>query len=437
MIIRMTTVYIGMTMDILHHGHINILSEARKHGEVIVGLLTDRAIAEHKRLPYLNWDKRRVIVANIVGVSEVVEQDEWDYAPNLLKHRPDIMIHGTDWLDGPLAPYREKAVAALQTYGGKLIEVPYTHGVSSGEIQDALAKFGTTPDMRRKSLKRLLAAKPISRFIEAHNPISALIAENVSVTHEDRRKEFDGFWSSSLVDSTIRGKPDTESLDIDTRLANINEIFDVTTKPLVFDLDTGGKIEHLQGRIKSIERLGISAVIIEDKKGLKKNSLLGNDVAQEQEDMEIFCDKIRAARAGRVSEDFMVIARVESLVLDRGMEDALCRAEAYTQAGADGIMIHSKKSTADEVLNFAAQFRKNNPSIPLVVVPTSFHSVPIETLAEAGFNIVIYANQLLRAAYPAMSKVAESILTQGNTSEIESDLMPIVDILDLIPGTRE
>ncbi len=433
----MTKVYIGMTMDILHHGHINILSEARKHGDVIVGLLTDRAIAEHKRLPYLSWDERRTIVSNIVGVTEVVEQDEWDYAPNLLNYQPDIMIHGTDWLDGPLGPYREKALAALQTYGGKLIEVPYTRGVSSSEIQEDLLKIGTTPDIRRTSLRRLLAAKPVSRFIEAHNPVSALIAENISVTHQGRLREFDGFWSSSLVDSTIRGKPDTESLDIDTRLANINEIFDVTTKPLIFDMDTGGKLEHLQGRIKSIERLGISAVIIEDKRGLKKNSLLGNEVAQEQEDTELFCNKIRTARAGRVSEDFMVIARVESLVLERGMEDALLRAEAYSQAGADGIMIHSKKTVADEVMEFAARFRTRNPSLPLVVVPTSFHQVSIETLAGAGFNIVIYANQLLRAAYPAMSRVAESILTRGSTTDIESDLMPIADILNLIPGTRE
>lgn len=432
----MTTVYIGMTVDILHHGHINIIEQARKYGDVIVGLLSDSAVADHKRLPYLTFDYRKQIVENIKGVTKVVEQNEWDYAPNILKYKPDIMVHGDDWLAGPLMPYREKARAALGEYGGHLIEVPYTQGVSSNEMQLQEKALGTTSDIRRRTLKRLLAAKPISRFIEAHNPISALIAEHVSVQQDGKNRQFDGFWSSSLTDSTARGKPDIEALEINSRLANINDIFDVTTKPLIMDADTGGKLEHFELNVRSMERLGISATIIEDKVGLKKNSLFGNDVAQSQDDIESFCNKIRAGRAATVSNDFMVIARIESLILEKGMDDAITRAQAYAEAGVDGIMIHSRQKQPDEVFEFAKIFKREFSSLPLVCVPTSYNAVTESELADRGFNVVIYANHLLRAAYPAMMNVSKNILTHGRSLEADNDLMPIKEILSLIPGTK-
>ena len=432
----MTTVYIGMTVDILHHGHINIIEQARKYGDVVIGLLSDAAVADHKRLPYLTFEYRKQIVENIKGVSKVVVQDEWDYAPNLRKYKPDIMVHGDDWLEGPLAPYRDKARAALGEYGGHLIEIPYTRGISSNEMLSQTKALGTTPDIRRRTLKRLLAAKPISRFIEAHNPISALIAEHASVQKDGKTCQFDGFWSSSLTDSTARGKPDIEALEINSRLSNINDIFDVTTKPLIMDADTGGKLEHFELNVRSMERLGISATIIEDKIGLKKNSLFGNDVTQNQDEIEPFCDKIRAGRAARVSDDFMVIARIESLILDKGMNDAITRAQAYAGAGVDGIMIHSRKKTSDEVFEFAKIFKSEFPNLPLVCVPTSYNTVTEEMLAEHGFNLVIYANHLLRAAYPAMQNVAHKILQNGRSSEVDKDLMAINDILELIPGTK-
>ena len=432
----MPTIYVGMTVDVLHHGHINIITEASKHGELIVGLLTDAAVANHKRLPYLTYEHRQQILKNIKGVSQVVPQNEWDYAPNLRKYKPDLMMHGDDWHEGPLAPYRERALAALAEYGGRLIEIPYTPGVSSKAIIGQIQALGTSPEIRRQTLKRLLGAKPISRFIEAHNPISALIAEHVSIQREGAIRQFDGFWSSSLTDSTVRGKPDIEAVDITSRLANINDIFDVTTKPLIMDADTGGKPEHLELHVRSMERLGISATIIEDKTGLKKNSLFGNDVVQSQDDIPHFCEKIRAGRAARVSEDFMVIARIESLILERGMDDAIARAQAYVEAGADGIMIHSRRKTPDEVFEFARRFRQDFPSVPLVSVPTSYNSTTEEQLAEHGFNIVIYANHLLRAAYPAMEKVARQILENGRSAETDRDLMDINAILELIPGTR-
>ena len=429
-------VYIGMSADVFHHGHVNIISEARKHGDVIVGLLNDRAVAGHKRLPYLNWKNRKKIIENIKGVTEVFEQSEWDYAPTILKYKPDFMVHGTDWLEGPLAPYRNLAIKALESYGGKLIEIEYTKDVSSTELSLKEKIIGTTPDIRKATLKRLLNAKDITRIMEAHNPLSALILENLTVNQKGKLEQFDGFWSSSLTDSTSQGKPDIEALEINNRLSNINNIFDVTTKPLIMDADTGGKIEHFELNVRSMERLGISAVIIEDKKGLKKNSLFGNEVKQEQETKEYFAEKIKAGRASRISENFMVIARIESLILEKGINDAMERANTYVDAGVDGIMIHSRKDIPDEIFEFSKIFRKNHKSIPLVSVPSTYNSVTEDELAKNGFNLVIYANQMLRAAYPAMYKVAESILKNGRSFEVDKDLIKIKKILELIPGTK-
>ena len=373
-----------MSADVFHHGHVNIISEARKYGDVMVGLLNDRAVAGHKRLPYLSWENRKKIIENIKGVSEVFEQSEWDYSPTILKYKPDFMFHGTDWLEGPLAPYRDLAIKALNSYGGKLIEIEYTKDVSSTELSLKEKIIGTTPDIRKATLKRLLNAKDITRIMEAHNPLSALILENLSVSKDDKNHQFDGFWSSSLTDSTSQGKPDIEALEINNRLANINNIFDVTTKPLIIDADTGGKIEHFELNVRSMERLGISAVIIEDKKGLKKNSLFGNEVKQEQEDKDYFAEKIKAGRSSRISENFMVIARIESLILEKGIDDAIERANTYIDAGVDGIMIHSRKNTPDEIFEFSKIFRKNHKSIPLVSVPSTYNKVTEEELSKNG-----------------------------------------------------
>jgi len=432
----MKKVYVGMTVDVLHHGHINILEHARQYGEVTVGLLTDAAIAEYKRLPYLNYEQRKKIIQNIAGVHQVIPQDEWDYSPNIKRFRPDFMIHGTDWLEGPFLKYRELALNALSECGGKLVEVPYTEGVSSSSMLDDLRAMGITSEARRSSLKRLLNAKPLLRFLEAHSPLSSLLVENSKVNVGGKLREFDGFWSSSLTDSTHMGKPDIEALDISTRLMNVNNIFEVTTKPLIMDADTGGKPEHFEINVRSMERLGISAVIIEDKTGLKKNSLFGNDVEQTQEDPKSFAEKIRAGREARIGSDFMVIARIESLILEKGMSDAINRASVYVEAGVDGIMIHSRRKEPDEIFEFAKLFRSAYPSIPLVCVPTSYNQVYDHILREHGFNIVIYANHLLRASYPAMREVANSILLHGRSAEVDDQLISINEILELIPGTK-
>ena len=432
----MPSIYIGVSLDVLHHGHINLIEKASAIGSLTVGLLTEKAISNHKRLPFLTFEQRKKILENIKGVSTVVPQDDWDYSPNLLKYKPDIMVHGDDWTDGPAAPYRKLALEALSQFGGKLLEIPHTRGMISSSLAEHTFPLVTTSDIRRSTLKRLLNAEKLVRLLEAHSPLSALIAEKASVEKDGLQKEFDGFWSSSLTDSTEMGKPDIEALSVSQRLNNINDIFDVTTKPLIMDADTGGKIEHLEINVRSMDRLGISAVIIEDKAGLKKNSLFGNEVFQEQEDIQIFSQKIRAARAAVISEDFMIIARIESLILENGLEDALTRADAYVNAGVDGVMIHSRKKKPDEVIEFASKFRQRHPFVPLVAVPTSYNKVTEGELETAGFNVVIYANQLLRASYPAMKSVALSILEHGRSHEADSDLIAISEILGLIPGTR-
>ena len=432
----MKKVYVGMSADVFHHGHVNIIKEARKYGDVIVGLLNDKAVSDHKRLPYLNWENRKKIIENIKGVTQVFEQSEWDYAPSILKYKPDFMVHGTDWLTGPLAPYRDLAIKALESYGGKLVEVEYTKDVSSTSLTLNKKIFGTTPHITKATLKRLLDAKDLTRIMEAHNPLSALILENLVINKDGKKKQFDGFWSSSLTDSTSQGKPDIEALDINIRLNNINNIFDVTTKPLIMDADTGGKIEHFELNVRSMERLGISAVIIEDKKGLKKNSLFGNEVKQEQETKENFTKKIKAGINSRINDNFMIIARIESLILEKGIDDAIDRAKAYIDGGVDGIMIHSKKDKPNEIFEFSKIFRENHKFIPLVSVPSTYNSVKEDELIKHGFNIVIYANQMLRAAYPAMYKVAESILKNGRSLEADKELIKIKNILELIPGTK-
>ena len=433
----MQRVYVGMTADFLHHGHINLLQHARNLGAVTVGLLTDEAVLERKRLPALSFDERKKIIENIIGVQQVVPQKEWDYSANITLLKPDLMVHGNDWAQGPETGVRQRCLEALASYGGKLVEIPYTEGVSSGALKAATLDIGTTPDIRRKSLRRLLESKPLSRFIESHSPLSALIAEGASVESGGGvLRRFDGFWSSSLTDSTLLGKPDTEAVDLTHRLNTVNQTFEVTTLPMIFDGDTGGQSDHFEINVRSIERLGISAVIIEDKKGLKKNSLFGNEVLQFQEEPEVFGEKIHRGKKALMTSDFMIIARIESLILDAGLEDAIARARTYVEAGADGIMIHSRDKTPKSVFEFARIFRSDFPSIPLVCVPTTYSQVSENELVDHGFNIVIYANHMLRASYPAMAKTAEAILRGGRASEAEHLIGPIQHLLDLIPGTR-
>ncbi|MDC0111081.1 phosphoenolpyruvate mutase [Emcibacteraceae bacterium] len=432
----MKKVYIGMSADLIHTGHINVINEAAKLGDVTVGVLTDKAIASYKRLPYLTYEQRSIIVNNVKGVANVIPQETLDYSANLLALKPDYVVHGDDWREGIQAKTRQKVIDIITQWGGELVEVGYTPGISSTQLNASIKEVGTTPDIRLRRLRRLIDAKPIVRVLESHTPLCGLIIEYAKAAKGNVGNEFDAMWSSSLTDSTSKGKPDIEAVDLTTRLQNINDTFEVTTKPMIYDADTGGKPEHFALAVKSLERVGVSAVIIEDKIGLKKNSLFGNDVAQQQDSIEDFCHKIKMGKVAQVTDDFMVIARIESLILEQGMEDALTRAAAYIEAGADGIMIHSREKSPAEILEFCDKYSKFENRVPLVAVPSSYNSITDTELAEAGVSVVIYANHMLRAAYPAMSDVAHSILEHGRSKECESDCLSIKEILELIPGTK-
>ncbi|MDR2396158.1 MAG: phosphoenolpyruvate mutase [Endomicrobium sp.] len=430
-------IYIGMSADLLHHGHLNIIEEARKlGGEIIIGLLTDKAISSYKRLPFMTWKERKKIIENIKGISKVIAQETLDYTDNLKKIKPDFVLHGDDWKEGRQSLVRQNVIDILSAWGGKLIEIPYTKGISSTYLNNVLKEVGTTPEIRLGRLRRLIKNKKIVKFLEAHNGLSSLVVENFYIEQNNHRIEFDGIWISSLTQSAAKAKPDTGYLDTTTRIEGLQDILDVTTKPIIFDADNGRHIEHFVFTVKTLERLGISAVIIEDKIGLKKNSLFGIEVKQEQDTKEMFALKINAGKKAQVTQNFMIIARIESLILEQGIDDAILRATTYIDAGADGIMIHSRKNTFDEVEKFARRYNKLNNRKPLVVVPSSFSVVREEELINAGVNIVIYANHLLRASYPAMVNVAKSILENERALEADKFCMPIKEIIELIPGSK-
>ena len=427
------TVYLCFSTDIIHGGHIAIIQRAAKLGKLLIGLMTDEAVATYKRFPILSYEERRKIIENIKGVSEIVEQTTLSYVPNLLKYKPDIVVHGDEWKEGIQAPVRQEVIDTLKTYGGQLIEFPY----SDNEEYKILEKNAVTqlsiPDYRRGTLKKLIGLKPVVTAMEAHNGLTGLIVEKTVVYDQGSAKSFDAMWISSLCDSTSKGKPDIELVDMTSRFNTINEIMEVTTKPIILDGDTGGLTEHFVYTVRTLERMGVSAVIIEDKKGLKRNSLFGTEAQQTQDSIENFSEKIKAGKKAQQTDEFMIIARIESLILKRGVEDALKRAFAFIKAGADAIMIHSKNKDPEEVFDFCDRFREQDKQTPLVVVPTTYNSVTEEELQKHGANIVIYANHLIRAEFPAMQKVAISILKNHRSLETDGDCMPIKEIITLIP----
>jgi len=430
------TVYVAMSADLVHVGHLNIINIAAKYGKVIVGLLTDRAIASYKRVPLIEYKDRYKIISSIKGVSRVVPQLTHDYVANLIKFKPDFVVHGDDWKNGVQKKVRERVLNIINKWGGKLVEPKYTGGISSSKLVNLRKEIGTTPDIRRKSLKRLIESKDLVRFLDIHNGLSGLIVENTKLIVKNKLEEFDGMWGSSLTSSTAKGKPDIEAVDSTERLQLLNEVLEVTTKPIIYDGDTGGKPEHFVFVVKTLERLGVSAVIIEDKKGLKKNSLFGTDVKQTIDSIKAFSAKIKAGKKAKATDEFMIIARLESLILNKGIKDAVSRAKAYINAGADGIMIHSRKRNPSEIFKFSKIYNKFKNRKPLVVVPSSYSQVKEHQLIKAGVNIVIYANHLMRSAYPNMVKTAESILKNKRSLEAEKKMISIKKILELISGTK-
>ncbi|MBO5628675.1 MAG: phosphoenolpyruvate mutase [Aeriscardovia sp.] len=432
------TVYLGMIGDIMHPGLINIINEGAKYGDLMIGLFTDKAIATHKRLPYLTYEQRKQVIENIKGVSCIVPQDDWSYVPNLVKYKPDYIIHGDDWKEGPAKYLRDEVFKVMESLGGQVIEIPYTKGISASGLKQTIDSLGVTPQARLASLRRLISAKPIVRIMESHCGLTGLIIEHTKVEVGNEIREYDGMWASSLTDSTSKGKPDIEAVDLTTRLHDLSDSLEVTTKPVIYDGDTGGKTEHFVFTVRTLERLGVSAVIIEDKVGLKQNSLFGTDAVQTQDSIEGFCSKIQAGKEAQITNDFMIIARCESLIAGKPVEDALERCHAYVAAGADGIMIHSKNKDGMDIKEFCQRFRETDNHTPIVAVPTTYGQFTEAELAEWGINIVIYANHMLRSAYPAMVKCAERILETTRCQEASEEYcMPIKQILNLIPGTKK
>ena len=428
----MKSVYACFSTDVIHEGHLHIIQEAQAYGELTIGVLTDEALIKFDRFPTITFDERFQMMQKLDGVAHVVAQSTVSYTENLQKLKPDYVIHGDNWKTNEQKIIRDNVLKVLSTWGGQLIEVPYTRTEKVQHIDKVMHDKLAMPEFRRKRLRQLLQLRPIVKALEVHSGITALIAEKTIVQNKEELDQFDAMWISSLCDSTAKGKPDIELVDMSSRIRTIDDVMDVSTKPIILDGDTGGLIEHFVYNVRTLERLGVSAIIIEDKTGLKKNSLFGNDVEQTQDSIARFCEKIQAGKQAQLSEDFMIIARIESLILEKGIADALQRAYAYVAAGADGIMIHSRQKTPDEIFAFCDAFRQKDKNTPIVVVPTSYHSVLEEQLAAHGINIVIYANQLTRSAFPAMQETAASILKHHRAKEADAQLMSIKDIITLI-----
>lgn len=428
----MKTAYTCFCTDVIHEGHLNIINEAKKRGRVIIGCLSDAASIRYNKFPTISQEERLKLYRSIEGVDEVVIQNDMLYDDVIKLIRPDYVLHGDNWVDGPEKAIHDHVENLVKEYGGELVDIPYTYNEKVKKIDMQLREKLAMPEYRRKRLRQLLSLTPIVKAMEAHSGLTGLIVEKTVVEREGRLDQFDAMWISSLCDSTAKGKPDIELVDMTSRFRTIDDITEVTTKPIIFDGDTGGLTEHFVYTVRSLEKMGVSAVIIEDKKGLKKNSLFGTEVKQTQATIEEMSAKIAAGKKAQLTDDFMIIARIESLILEQGMEDALARAHAFVAAGADGIMIHSRKKEPDEILEFCDKFRADNKETPIVVVPSSFNVITEEELAAHGVNIVIYANQLTRSAFPAMQKTAEDILRYHRAKEVDDRLMKIKDIITLI-----
>ena len=426
-------VYTCFCTDVIHDGHKNIIKEAQKYGSVIVGCLSDQASIRYNRFPTVPEKDRFELYKTLDGVDSVIIQNDMMYDDVINKLHPDYIIHGDNWKTGAEKAIRDHVEKLVSAYGGQIIDVPYTYSESVKKVEQRLKEKLAMPEYRRKRLRQLIEMTPVVKAMEAHSGLTGLIVEKTVVEGDNGRlDQFDAMWISSLCDSTAKGKPDIELVDMTSRFRTIDDIMEVTTKPIIFDGDTGGLTEHFVYTVRSLERMGVSAVIIEDKKGLKKNSLFGTEVKQTQATIEEFSEKIAAGKKAQLTDDFMIIARIESLILERGMEDALERAHAFVKAGADGIMIHSRKKDPAEIIEFCDKFRIDNKATPIVVVPSSFNTITEAELAEHGVNIVIYANQLTRSAFPAMQKTAEDILRYHRAKEVDDRLMSIKDIITLI-----
>ena len=419
------TVYVGITGDIIHPGIINIIQKGAKYGRLIVGLLSNEAIATHKRIPYLTYEQRKAVIENIKGVSEVVPQEEWSYVPNLLKLKPDYIIHGDDWKTNYLKGIREEVFEVMKKIGGEVIEIPYTKGINSSQLFESTTNNGITAVQRLQSLRQLMNYKPIIRIMEANSGLSGLIIENLKVEKEDGIQRFDGIFIN-LLDSNPLGISEQESSTFTSKLNTVTDILECTTKPIIYGGYTSDNYENVTFTIEKLELMGISAIIIEDK--FKNKQELCNE--------DEFCLKIKEGKKAQTNPDFMIIAGIKELILGKNIDDALKKALTSIKAGADGILISSNQKNGDDIKEFCLKLRKENKNIPIVLIPTAYDQFTEKEFAEWGANIIIYVDYLKKATYPAMKKCAETILKSERSLEVNEMCMPIKEILNLIPGTN-
>jgi phosphoenolpyruvate phosphomutase len=428
------TVFVVMSAEIFHPGHLNIIKVARDLGEVTVGLATDRFNARYKRLTLMSYEDRKAIVENINGVKNVIAQDTLDLAPILRELRPDYFVHGDDWKFGPLKAVRQQVLEVMQEWGGVLVEPPYTEGISSTKLNAAWRSIGATPETRIRHFRRMLEFQPVVRLLEVHNSLSGIIIERTLVEGNERDKEFDGMWYSDLTDSLAKGKPNSSFVDLTSRINTIHGILESTTKPLIVEAGNGGITEHFVSTVKTLERLGVSAVVIADKVGYEGAvfSLNGNEPVQE--DVNDFARKIASGKKTQVNKDFSIITQINSLVMHEDVENALRRARVYIEAGVDALMIHSNVETLTDFFEFCRSYRNLEDKVPLLAAIPARSSLDEDQLISAGVQFIVYPDQLLRAAYTSMLNAAKTLLIQARASDVDELYAPISEICDFVPG---
>ncbi len=407
------TVYVGMSADLVHPGHINLLREAASLGRVTVGLLTDRAISSYKRMPFLTFEQRRAVIEHIAFVTAVVPQDTLDYTDNLRLLRPDFVVHGDDWRNGVQAQTRRRVLDVLREWGGTLVEPPYTEGISSTALRMAAMDIGFAPGVRQRRLRRMLDCKPLVRVMQAHDGLSAHIVDRLEETTQGAPREYDAIWVDSLAGAPIRGKPDPLPFDLSSRLVTLHEILDATTKPLICNAGGAGHAAGVTAAVRTLERIGVSAIVIDTEVTDRRAVPAMAASAPPQDDMAAFIREIAAARDARVTPDFMIIARINDRTRDCGADRMMARAAAGVDAGADAVMCDSDPVNPDGIFDLCRRYRRLMNGHPLLVGLSGTEGLQEHDLASAGASMVVYTDTLLRAAREAMISAASQVLSCG------------------------
>jgi len=421
------TVYVGMVGDMLHVGHINILKTAARLGRVTVGVLTDRAVVGYKRLPLLAFEDRVRVVESIADVAAVVPQKTLSYVENLRALRPDYVVHGDDWRYGDqVSRARAEVIATLGEWGGELVEVAYTKGISSTAIHRSGAADALFSGTRQGRLRRLLAAKPTLRIVEAHSGLSAKIA--AEVRGPDGATGFDAVWQSGLTDAIHRGKSDGGAVDRGRRLQAVEEILDAGPLPLIYDGRAAGRPETVFDLTRALDKAGVSALCLGDRSDPDRTG-------PEMSPAETVA-QIEAVRAACPTGAVMAISRIVVAAPGNGgsgaLDRALDRALALLEAGSDAVMFDSAADTAEPILDIAARLRRQRRDVPLFAAQSDRWGAPIHRFENAGIDAVVYETHLLRATVAPMRRAATALLAEGTGPA--PDLTPLPELRGLFPS---